>query len=309
MQPIWAPSGRSTVALGMSQRRRISLEPVAAALTPRDWGLDRDVSRNLCHAVLLRAGVGHLISTDDPLVLAGPALMWAPRRAAERLRLEAGGAGYILGLSDDVLAGVVGRGRESLALSAVTGRTLAVTLTQERMSELALSFAAIERELKRADRGSWTNLEAHITLILVGLWRASGIEAAAMNSRGAASAVLQRFRHLLELHFRDHWPVPRYAQALAISGDRLHAICTRDLGRTPLKLIHERVVAEARLLLERSMLTVEQIADHLGFSDPAHFNRFFKQSAGVAPGMYRREAARRPAAAANAERSSYADWP
>jgi AraC family transcriptional regulator, transcriptional activator of pobA len=114
----------------------------------------------------------------------------------------------------------------------------------------------------------------------------------------------------VEMNFRDHWPIPRYADALAVSSDRLHAICLRELKRPPLKLVHERVIREAMLLLDRSMLTVEQISDHLGFKDPAHFNRFFKAKAGTPPGTFRRGIAR-SATRSDELRSihSYADWP
>jgi AraC-like DNA-binding protein len=112
------------------------------------------------------------------------------------------------------------------------------------------------------------------------------------------------------MHFRDHWTIPQYADALNTSTDRLHAVCQRVLGRSPLRLVHERLIQQACLLLERSALTVEQISNHLGFSDPAHFQRFFKKHLGEPPGAYRRDTEKAAAERREWRRhSTYADWP
>lgn len=292
-------------------RHKIQLQPIRPALTGRDWTLERGPDGRLSHAVLVAAGQGHLVGTEPLFGFAGPALVWVPPRSAERLHMRAGASGWLLSIADDLLASTISGNAESIALSAIAGRLLAVPVAaSEALADLAHSFAAIERELGGAARGSWTAVTAHVALVMVGLWRASGIEAVAGRSGGPASSVLQRFRHLVELHYRDHWRIPRYAGALAVSPDRLHTICLRELARSPLTLVHERLVREAMLLLERSMLTVEQISAHLGFKDPAHFNRFFKAKAGVPPGAFRRETARTAAHRSLVQtHHSYADWP
>ena len=291
--------------------QKIQFQSIACALTNREWTLDADRNRSPTHAILLKAGRGHLVLPNDRLDFAAPALLWLPPHTAERLHVKAGGAGFLLAISDEILANTTGSGAESIALAAVADRMLVAPIESESTRrDLDHSFTAIEREISRIEHGSSTVVAAHIVLIMVGLWRTSGIEEIASQSRGASSSVLQRFRYLVELHFRDHWPIRKYADALAISTDRLHSMCVRELNRPPLKLIHERLVREAMLLLEKSMLTIEQISNHLKFKDPAHFNRFFKINAGVPPGSFRREMSHL-AAHSNARQKhhSYADWP
>jgi AraC family transcriptional regulator, transcriptional activator of pobA len=291
--------------------QKIQFQSIACALTNREWTLDADRNRSPTHAILLKAGQGHLVLPHDRLDFAAPAVLWLPPRTAERLHVKAGGAGFLLAISDEILANTTGSGAEAIALAAVADRMLIAPIESEgTRRDLDHSFSAIEREISRIEHGSSTVVAAHIVLIMVGLWRTSGIEEIASQSRGASSSVLQKFRYLVELHFRDHWPIQKYADALAISTDRLHSMCVRELNRPPLKLIHERLVREAMLLLEKSMLTIEQISNHLKFKDPAHFNRFFKTNAGVPPGSFRREMSHL-AAHSNARQKhhSYADWP
>jgi AraC-like DNA-binding protein len=291
--------------------QKIQFQAIACALTNREWTLDPDRTRSPTHAILLKAGQGHLVLPQKQIDFAAPALLWLPPRTAERLHVKAGGAGFLLAISDEILANTTGSGAEAIALAAVADRMLVAPIeSQNTLRDLDHSFTAIEREMSRIEHGSSTVVAAHIVLIMVGLWRTSGIEEIAIQSRGASSSALQKFRHLVELHFRDHWPIQRYADALAISPDRLHAMCVRELKRPPLKLIHERLLREAMLLLEKSMLTIEQISNHLKFKDPAHFNRFFKTNAGVPPGSFRREMSHLAAhSTARQKHHSYADWP
>ena len=82
--------------------------------------------------------------------------------------------------------------------------------------------------------------------------------------------------------------------------------CARSARCTPLKLVHDRLLEEARLRLENTEFPVEQIAYGLGFRDPGYFNRFFKRLTGVAPGTYRQTIA---TARSTNDAPSFAAWP
>ena len=81
------------------------------------------------------------------------------------------------------------------------------------------------------------------------------------------------------------------------------------LSRSPIELVHDRVVQEAKLRLERSARSVQEISYGLGFRDPANFSHFFKRKTGVSPARYRalaRDATSGPMIPLS---SSYYDWP
>ena len=94
-----------------------------------------------------------------------------------------------------------------------------------------------------------------------------------------------------------------------MSTDRLHDICQRNLGKPPSRLIHERLGYEAQVLLERSSMTLDQIAEFLGFRSAAQFSNFFKVLHGVRPGAWRRAVRGSDKGVSAHEAQSYADWP
>ena len=91
----------------------------------------------------------------------------------------------------------------------------------------------------------------------------------------------------MERHFRDRWTVGDYARTLGVTRDRLGDMCRRVRGLGPKDIIDRRVMLEARLLLETSGRSVNEIAGTLGFASSAQFNRFFSHHADQPPGRYR----------------------
>jgi len=97
----------------------------------------------------------------------------------------------------------------------------------------------------------------------------------------------QRFNQLIEHHYSEHWPLSAYAQSIGVTETRLNDICRRVAGLPSKRLVHERLMQEARRLLLFGGGSVNEICYQLGFKDPAYFSRFFARNAGMAPGEYR----------------------
>jgi len=61
---------------------------------------------------------------------------------------------------------------------------------------------------------------------------------------------------------------------------------------SPLRLIHERVEAEAKRLLLYTDKSAKEISEILGFEDLATFSRFFKKMSGKSISDFRKETER-----------------
>lgn len=97
------------------------------------------------------------------------------------------------------------------------------------------------------------------------------------------------FTRLVERHYREHWPIGQYAEALAITSAQLNNVTRRLLGQSALEHLHERLLLEAKRNLIYTTLTIAQISDLLGFSEVAYFSRFFRRLEGVSPREFRQQ--------------------
>lgn len=113
----------------------------------------------------------------------------------------------------------------------------------------------------------------------------------------ASMRVTSLFMALLEGQFPLELPQQQvhqrtakdYADQLAVHVNYLNRALKETTGRTTTDLISSRMAQEAQVLLKYSDWTIAQIPDSLGFTDIAHFSRFFKRQMAVAPGALRRQ--------------------
>lgn len=95
------------------------------------------------------------------------------------------------------------------------------------------------------------------------------------------------FRKLIEEHYCDAHTVKEYAAMLHVSTKTLTQYVNECSSFSPLAMISNRIILEAKRLLCYSVLSVKEIAFRLGFEDPSYFVKFFKRLAGKSPADYR----------------------
>ncbi len=91
------------------------------------------------------------------------------------------------------------------------------------------------------------------------------------------------FQQQLELQFRDNHQVGKYAATLSITEKKLAEITRKYLGLSPLQVIHNRMLLEAKRMLLFGEFAHKEIAFQLGFDSPASFSLFIKNKTGFTP--------------------------
>ena len=178
-----------------------------------------------------------------------------------------------------------------LADTGLAGSFLLTGLTPELRSECVLLFEMLAREFHGRGAGRVPALLATATLLAVLLLRLHGEQARMTRSGGARDTLVKRYLALVERHFREHQGVHDYAHALGVTPDHLSRACRSAVRQSALKLLHERMMLEARRLLAYTPMTVVEVSERLGFQDPAYFSRFFARDAGLSPTQYRAKVA------------------
>ncbi len=261
--------------------------------------------------VFVRSGAVQVMLEGGPVTTEAPALIWQPLDQATRMRVKAGSVGAQLQLGEQGVSNAIGRKPEAAELRMMALQPIQLALGDMPQTELdtARAFDVILREGQSMAPGSETIIEAQVRVLLVHLWRHVSQTDQLKATIATSSQILQTFRQLLEVHFRERWGVNDYADALGLSADRLQDVCRRTLAKTPLRLIHERTIYEAQSLLVRSNRTVDQIAHFLGFKSAGQFSKFFRSVMGVPPGEFRKAQQAAQLSEDRATAVSFADWP
>lgn len=290
--------------------RRLRAEVLEPALSERVFRIGGEPHRWFAHVVVLSQGRLMVGSDDQADGLEGPGFAIFPPSPVKRLRLAAGSRGYVIGAAMDVMTDAIGDYAESPAIRRFLSHASVLSVLNAAECRLLEAHCqGLVGEVQGHGQPSQMVVSAHLRLLLLWAWRHHTPEEPTVSLVAGGVTLLQQFRQLVEAEFRHHLSISDYARQLGISTDRLHAICRRHLNRAPMELLHERLVQEARIRLERSERSVREISDGLGFKDPAHFSHFFKGKTGLSPARYRTAVRQTSAPSSVRANVEYHDWP
>lgn len=115
-------------------------------------------------------------------------------------------------------------------------------------------------------------------------------EVPTLDVSSTANRTFVRFRQLLEQNFHSVHTVQEYADMLNISSRTLTKYVGQSTYRSPLQMINDRIVLEAKRQLRHTSMSIKEIGYELGFEDPSYFVKFFKRLTGKMPGAFREQA-------------------
>jgi AraC family transcriptional regulator, transcriptional activator of pobA len=109
------------------------------------------------------------------------------------------------------------------------------------------------------------------------------------NNLSRADHLATSFRLLVEKHFIRYRTVNDYAEMLHISPKHLSDVVSKILGRSPLQVIHDMLLLEAKVQLRSTDKSISEIAYFLNFDDQPHFTHFIKKRTGFTPQELRKQ--------------------
>ena len=104
---------------------------------------------------------------------------------------------------------------------------------------------------------------------------------------GRAIDIYNRFVSLVAEYYHSAHDVAFYADRLCITTRYLSQITDRVVGKSPKQIIADYLLSEAKTYLDTTRLSIQEVADRLGFSSQALFCKFFKSQEKTSPSDYR----------------------
>lgn len=147
--------------------------------------------------------------------------------------------------------------------------------------ELTTLLRVIESQLKN---GKALNVKAAMHLVqgFVSIMLASR-QNKEVDNHETDKKLLTDFYQLLELHYKANRGVQYFIETLGSTEKKLGSATKKFTGLSPLQVIHNRILLEAKRLLLFEKDSHKEIAYELGFDSPASFSAFIKSKTGYAP--------------------------
>jgi AraC-like DNA-binding protein len=94
-------------------------------------------------------------------------------------------------------------------------------------------------------------------------------------------------RALIDAHFSEHISISNLARRVFVSPDYLRQLFRAAFATSPQKYLIDRRIAHASDLLQRSDLSIGEVAAACGIDNPYYFSRLFRRVMGCTPSAYR----------------------
>lgn len=232
-----------------------------------------------------------------------------PHKKQAKVQVPPGSQIWLLGYSDELISLVTGSDLDSAKLEVLMRQ---FTITNCAKTDIEEEFLPLLRllnaEIAITKKRSRTVICSIIRILLIAIYRLSNIESIRL-THSPDEIILQQFRQLVEVEYRNRRTVSYYCQELIMTYDRLHAICQRNLKKSPLQLINNRVLIEATTRLKKSSDSIQAIANSLGYNEASQFSHFFKKETGFSPSQFKRNYSEKGSNQNELVMQDFSDWP
>lgn len=290
-----APGGAShapaTFALygerpGETELDLIHIEDIKSRARLYDWTITPHAHAEMWQLIYIGKGGAVATIENERVRMGDRSILCIPNGVVHGFEFKTDTVGWVLSVETRLLETTAyAQTRRFLMRNRFRVTKLSLTALQNR--EISVLFNNLYKEFTAMREGRSVMLDSLANALLILLLRDAPRENEDGDGAPRGSRLFSAYRDLINQHFRDHWTVPAYADALSVSQSQLARACRRLTGRSPAALINARLILEAQRNLHYTEASAAQIAIDLGFQDPAYFSRFFKRITGLTPLAYR----------------------
>ena len=259
------------------------------------WKTDVHAHPDYGQIIFVRSGSGAVNLEGRSVPFEGPCVLLLPTDTVHGMRYDMDVDRWVVTIDVTYLKQINARLPEFGRLWTVP-LTVPLADEPETAQQMFAIIAQLVQEIANKPSGHVVGTEALLTLLLLMLVRRSHLNQVIPDEGPSPkeSRLIERFRELIEQHYRQHLQLQNYASMLAVSLVQLRAACASVAEQSPTKMIHARLITEAKRHLIFGDMSMEQIAFGLGFSDAAYFTRFFRKEVGQSPSQFRITARHQP---------------
>ncbi len=276
-------------ALSREDPEFVHIEDIRTRSRLHQWTIRPHAHHRMFQLVFILDGAAQVSLDRSRTRVSGPCTVTVPGSVVHGFEFTPDTVGQVVTVSELLLIDArYRRSRKILEPLLSSPRIVEFVDARDEVAAITGALAHMQDEFQRRRLGRDSMFEWLLRIALMTIRR----QLDSLDPPGAPPSdrndLFSSFSELVERHYRDHWAVRQYADALAVSLGRLNRLCQAFAGKGSKALVQDRLVLEAQRHLIYSTATVAMIAYDLGFQDPAYFSRFFRRRTGMSPGQFRR---------------------
>ncbi|MFO7287961.1 MAG: AraC family transcriptional regulator, partial [Gammaproteobacteria bacterium] len=224
--------------------RLLHIETIAARSTRYDWTIRPHVHSALHQLLFVAKGKVTAIAEDTVSRPRAPALIVVPAGTVHGFEFEPATEGFVVSIADDLVQDLA---RREAGIGPLFDAPKMLECSRSAIGDLAQVFGAFAKEFERTDAGRALALEGWLAVVLTRVLRlAEAFDRTADADLRRRRALVARFRELIVRSLGESKTIAEYAAALNVSESQLRKACLSVAEQPPIKLVHHRVLLEAK---------------------------------------------------------------
>ncbi|WP_095181442.1 helix-turn-helix domain-containing protein [Pseudomonas sp. Irchel 3F6] len=258
-------------------------ETISSRSREHQWEIKPHRHADLCQLLFVFKGQAELEIEGQRTQLETPAIQVLPPLSVHGFRFSEDVEGFIVTLATPLIN----------HLQAQLGDSVHALARAENYPAgkdgdyLNTLFSALQAEYNGHQPAREMLMHSLVSVIMVWVSRQAIVRHKASQRPQRQREYLNGFIQLVEETYRQHVKVEDLAHRLGISVSHLNGTCRELAGQPALQIMHERQLLEAKRLLTYTSMTIYEMSELLGFSDPTNFTRLFRRRVGISPKAFR----------------------
>ena len=258
-------------------------ETISSRSREHQWEIKPHRHADLCQLLFVFKGQAELEIEGQRTQLETPAIQVLPPLSVHGFRFSEDVEGFIVSLATPLINHLQAQLGDSVhALARV--ENYPAGKDGDYLNSL---FSALQAEYNGHQPAREMLMHSLVSVIMVWVSRQAIVRHKASQRPQRQREYLNGFIQLVEETYRQHVKVEDLAHRLGISVSHLNGTCRELAGQPALQIMHERQLLEAKRLLTYTSMTIYEMSELLGFSDPTNFTRLFRRRVGISPKAFR----------------------
>lgn len=156
-----------------------------------------------------------------------------------------------------------------------------------RYDRIKSLFDQLMDEADAGWNGSLSGVQSLLELLLLEVHRTLRMPMA--RKRSFAHVAIAQIRRIMEERYYESLTIRELADAVYTSPSYVSHLFREHVGESPIQFLIRLRVSAAKRYLSTTDLSLEQIAERVGYGSPTSFQNVFKKTTGLTPGRYRKK--------------------
>ncbi|WP_282387013.1 MULTISPECIES: helix-turn-helix domain-containing protein [unclassified Pseudomonas] len=258
-------------------------ETISSRSREHQWEIKPHRHADLCQLLFVFKGQAELEIEGQRTQLETPAIQVLPPLSVHGFRFSEDIEGFIVTLATPLIKHLQAQLGDSVHALA-RAENYPAGKDGDYLNSL---FSALQAEYNGHQPAREMLMHSLVSVIMVWVSRQAIVRHKASQRPQRQREYLNGFIQLVEETYRQHVKVEDLAHRLGISVSHLNGTCRELAGQPALQIMHERQLLEAKRLLTYTSMTIYEMSELLGFSDPTNFTRLFRRRVGISPKAFR----------------------